>query len=85
MHAPNQEININNTAAFVEPLCHQLASETTVNAVQATILRHLITLSPSKNGSKFRDFRGHGHFQCLIQIIIASILAMINAPNFRHE
>ena len=51
-HAPNQEINMNNAAAFVEPWCHQLASETTVNAVQATILHHLITLPPSKNVSK---------------------------------
>ena len=52
-----QRININNTAAFVEPWCHQLASETTVNAVQATILHHLITLAPRKNGSKLRFSR----------------------------
>ena len=56
-HAPNQEININNTAALVEHWCHHLTSETTVKSVQATILHHLITLTPNKNGSKMRFSR----------------------------
>ena len=56
-NAPNQEINIDNTAALVELWCHQLTSETTVKSVQATILHHSITLPPNKNGSKRRFSR----------------------------
>ena len=56
-HVPNQEINTNNTAAIMEHWCHQLASETTVKSVQATVLHHLITLRPIKNRSKLRFSR----------------------------
>ena len=56
-HVPNQEININNTVALVEHWCHQLALETNVKSVQATLLHHFITLPPYENGSKFRFSR----------------------------